>query len=582
MSNMETLGNQLLAIIERFGAMEVRDSLNFALGVSSGPGRNEANVRITEYMKMDGELIDSKKRLVKNVIITSPTQVGKTKYVIDACKRNENRGELIVISCDNSLVQLSQLRSRLTEAAVCNYPVNKATSTVVGKILKSGKTVVLVMLNNASQVGKLTKLINDIRFVNDPTRYIFFHDEADMLNKSDEMEELSNGTIPLSHRSWVGLMDLLENTCIPTNRFWISATPENCSSISRIAGKDILVLPENDEYRPVSGYTHWNIEDDNSMSSLEYEIERIREVGVEMSGEVILYCVDRKNIDQDEMAREISEKYSCVTCSYNMKSMVLYFEGSVVRGIIGKKDNISTVLDKTRLMCGDENAPMVVVGYNLMSRGVSFVAEGLNPPTATVMFYSGGVNSHVVGLAQRFGRITGTARPEISRRMLYCSSGVYDDYMAYIGNQKLVWDALGCSDNSELDICSILLSCEGATALKRPLDRPTLGNVNRDFKQVGVVARSEFEFDADKMHRLVDSWKVESNSTAIARLFREMWNSDGKKMASDLVRERVEDNTENGSFYTNMTSPSRNMYNLVFRKDGRNHFIRDEVVAYLG
>jgi hypothetical protein len=223
-----------------------------------------------------------------------------------------------------------------------------------------------------------------------------------------------------------------------------------------------------------------------------------------------------------------------------MKNMVLYFDGEVVRGVIGKKDNIATVLDKTRLLCGDENAPMVVVGYNLMSRGVSFVAEGLNPPAATVMFYSGGVNSHVVGLAQRFGRITGTARPEISRRMLYCTSGVYDDYTAYIGNQKLVWDALGSEANRELDICKILLSCEGATALKRPLDRPTLGNVNREFKEVGVVASSvDLEYDTNKMHRLVDSWRVESNMTAIARLFREMWECDGKKMASELVRERV-------------------------------------------
>jgi len=575
MNTVEMLGNQILAMIEQFGAMNVQEGLNFAMGA----GRDEANSRITAYMAMDGELVGSRKRLVKNVIITSPTQVGKTKYVIDACKRNENRGELIVISCDNSKVQLAQLRSRLTEAAVCNYAVNKATPAVVGKILKSGKTVVLVMLNNASQLSKLTKLVNDIRFVNDPTRYIFFHDEADMLNKSDSMEELADGSIPLSHRSWVGLMDLLENTCIPTNRFWISATPENCSSISRITGKDILVLPENVNYRPVSEYTDWNIEDDNSMSSLEFEIERIRGVGVEFSGEVILYCVDRKNIDQDEMAREISEKYNCVTCSYNMKNMILYFNGAVVRNVIGKKDNISTVLDKTRLLCGDENAPMVVVGYNLMSRGVSFVAEGDNPPTATVMFYSGGVNSHVVGLAQRFGRITGTARPEITRRVLYCTSGVYDDYCGYIANQQLVWNSLSDSVNSELDICSILKSCEGATALKRPLDRPTLGSVNRDFKEVGVrdVPVGSEEYDADKMHRLVNSWKQESNNTAIARLFREMWNSDGKKLASEDVRVVIGDNA-----YGAVAGRNTSLYwDLIFRKDGRNHYIREEAIAYL-
>jgi hypothetical protein len=214
-----------------------------------------------------------------------------------------------------------------------------------------------------------------------------------------------------------------------------------------------------------------------------------------------------------------------------------------------------------------------------MSRGVSFVAEGDNPPTATVMFYSGGVNSHIVGLAQRFGRITGTARPEISRRMLYCSSGVYDDYMAYIGNQKLVWNALSDEVNSELDICSILLNCEGATKIRRPLDRPTLPSVNRNFGEVGVrdVPVGSEEYDTDKMHRLVNSWRITGNGTAIARLFREMWDSEGKKLANERTREIIGDNA-----YGAVAGRNTSLYwNLVFRKDGRNHFIRDEVVAYL-
>jgi hypothetical protein len=426
----------------------------------------------------------------------------------------------------------------------------------------------------------LDKLIGELRYVNDPTRYIFFHDEADMLNKSDNVMDLANGKVPLSHRSWVGLMDILEKSCIPTNRFWISATPENCSSISRITGIDIMVLPDNTNYRPVSGFTSWSPDDENAEDALSGEIERIREIGVEFAGEVILYCVDRKNEEQDEMAREISAKYNCVTCSYNMKSMLLYFDGSVVTRVIGSKDDIATVLDKTRVLCISENAPMVVVGYNLLSRGVSFVANGHNPPTATVMFYSGGVSSHVVGLAQRFGRITGTSRPEITRRMVYCLPGVYSDYSGYIANQKLVWDALVSEENRELDICSILMKCGDAVKINRPLDRPTLGTVNSAFGKVGSVSSdsdSDSEWDSDKMQRLVDSWQVDGNNTAIARLFRRMLGCDGNKMESEIVKEIV------GVGLHNLTSSNLNHgYDLVFRKQGRYHYIRQEVLSYLG
>jgi hypothetical protein len=576
--NNGRLENEIMNIIDRFGALEFQNQYDIIMNGAPREltPREQVNLRLEEYMTRDGEIVDANKKLATNVIVTSPTQSGKTKYMIDMCKSHENRGELIVMSCDNSKKQEAQLKDRLREAGVCSYSVTKASSSVVGRILRDNRSVVLVMLNNASQISKLNKLINELRFVRDPTRYVFFHDEADMLNKSDEVTELTDSSIAISHRSWVSLMNLLEYTLIPVNRFWISATPENCSSISRIYGKDILVLPEDENYRGVTGYTSWSPDQENAGDALEYEINRIREIGVERSGEVILYCVDRKNINQDEIAREISINYNCVTLSYNMKDLVLYFNGRVVRNMIGKNDNISVVLDKTREICRDENSPMVVVGYNLMSRGVSFVAQGVNPPTATVMFYSGGVNTHAVAVAQLSGRITGTSRPDLVRRHLYCLPGVYQDYKNYLGNQEIVWNALGDERNREKDICSILLGCGGAK-INRPIDRPALVSVNLAFREVGNLPRDNLDWDEDKMHRLVDSWKLESNGSAVSLAFRKIWNNGGR-LDSRLVRECF----ANRGPYDALTSNHVSDHNLIFRKDERYHYIRDNVIDYLG
>jgi len=38
-------------------------------------------------------------------------------------------------------------------------------------------------------------------------------------------------------------------------------------------------------------------------------------------------------------------------------------------------------------------APVVVFGSELMNRGLSFVGKGIDPLTATVMFYKAGLNS---------------------------------------------------------------------------------------------------------------------------------------------------------------------------------------------
>jgi hypothetical protein len=259
-----------------------------------------------------------------------------------------------------------------------------------------------------------------------------------------------------------------------------------------------------------------------------------------------------------------------------MKDLVLYFNGRVVRNMIGKNDNISVVLDKTREICRDENSPMVVVGYNLMSRGVSFVAQGVNPPTATVMFYSGGVNTHAVAVAQLSGRITGTSRPDLVRRHLYCLPGVYQDYKNYLGNQEIVWNALGDERNREKDICSILLGCGGAK-INRPIDRPALVSVNLAFREVGNLPRDNLDWDEDKMHRLVDSWKLESNTTAIARLFRTMLR-DGGRLESSSVKEMI-----SRTNYDAMTNSNTSLkWSLVFRRDERYHYIRYDALEYLG
>lgn len=542
--------------------------------------KEEANKKISEFMNIDGDVIDSNKRMIKNAIITSPTQMGKTKYVIDACKLNENTGKLIIISCDNIRIQLSQLKARLTEENVINFNINNVSAPVVCGRLKNKKSVVIIMMNNHSQISKLTKLIIKMKFIKNPTRYVFFHDEADTINKTDIVvsEAYSDRSIGISHRSWANLMDMIENSLIPSNRFWISATPENCSAISKIIGKDIIVLPHDENYRGITGHTNWDLKNDlNPMSHFKYEIERIRDIGVGRAGEVILYCVDRRNKLQDEISKTLSTDYNCVTCCFNMNASMIYFNGLPIRGLINKRDTISTILEKTRDFCASRNSPFVVVGYNLMNRGMSFVAKGESPPSATVMFYSGGVTSHVVGLAQRFGRITGTSRPDLNRRHIYCSDGMYKDYLNYLKNQEMAWNSLGLEANKEIDVFKILKNMgDNANLLIRPLDRPTLCTVNKEYRRIGSFFKRSIDINDGKMKRLIDSWSDPNNSDEIAKIFRRMISNHGR-LEHRLVLQALGDGPTSA-----MANPSHPRdYHLIFRKENGYFYIKDQVHVYL-
>jgi len=115
-----------------------------------------------------------------------------------------------------------------------------------------------------------------------------------------------------------------------------------------------------------------------------------------------------------------------------------------------------------------------------MNRGLSFVGKGIDPLTATVMFYKAGLNSHAVGMVQKFGRITGSARPDLYNRKIYCSQAAYEDYTGYIENQNAVYNAL--LDYPELNMTQIL-GLVVSRKLNRPVDRPVLKKVNKEYSQ---------------------------------------------------------------------------------------------------
>lgn len=506
---------------------------------------------------------------IKNIIITSPTQVGKTKHIINACVNDIGAKKLIVISCDNITAQLVQLKGRFRDSGLPVYTTGKLVYSEVEEHLGNGKSVVIIILGNDSQIKKLHNFITHLPLHKKPEKYLFFHDEGDMVNKADDLKDLDNKSVAKSHRSWVNLMDCLEKSKSQVCRTWVSATPENCSHISRVTGKDIIVLPVPSGYRGVSEHVSW----DGCDADIGVEVERIRSA---RSREVILHSADKVNVDQKEKAKSYSRMFNCIAVTYNMKGFKIYKNGTGFRGLtINKSDSISAILEKLT-----DLGPVIVVGYNLMNRGISFVGtRAFRPMTATVMFCSMGVTSHVVGTVQRFGRVCGTSRPDITRRVVYCSDRMYNDYSAYLSNQRVIFSKLSDSRFVDLTMAEILAKCDGVMNIKNKLDRPALKNVNSDYSDScstgSASSRGVVDMDLDKMKRHVRRWKNEVNETAVARLFREMVANGGR-----LENEETAKYFESPGAYNSLTTRHMSNHNCVFRKDNRYHYIKQEALDY--
>jgi Ni2+-binding GTPase involved in maturation of urease and hydrogenase len=120
---MEGIRQEILRVIDEFGAENVQRTIDLI----RSPGE-----KIDIFMNEDRMLIDDNRREIKNVVVTSPTQNGKTQYLIDAIKRRPSGGEIFVISCDNSKVQRQQMMERLNSNGIVKVNTSCCKSNVEG------------------------------------------------------------------------------------------------------------------------------------------------------------------------------------------------------------------------------------------------------------------------------------------------------------------------------------------------------------------------------------------------------------------------------------------------------------------
>lgn len=517
--------------------------------------------KIRNFTKIE----DINEGTITSKIITAPTQVGKTSSIIELLK--ETKGYFCTVSCDNKTDQLNQIFIRFKEAKLNVFVLNSCKKRNTNKIikdLKKGKSVVILLLNNSSQIYKLSCIIKVIKQNISITNYLCIHDEADTVNKVENREE--NQIVPESHKEWESHFGFTSEIFKHTLRVWVTATCENCSNIANIQGKDIVVLPSPPEYKKVNRHIKWESED---TTLLIYEIERIN---LNKTGEIILYCYNSLIREQIEKAKLLNKTTDCITVVYNSGSKCVFgYDGYTTF-----TKNINEVLTDLK----EINKAVVIFGNDLMGRGISFTGKGKNSLAATVLFHKDSPSTTAINITQKFGRITGTARPDIVTRSVYCTDKAYNDYQNYLENQKAVYKSL--EEYPELNIMDILKIIE-SKKLNRKVDRASLKKTNKIYKDNSNEVKNklilpEKQIETIKMKRLIKSWKNTSNETDVAKLFRLMVINKGK-LENEKVKELIKN--KHNTYYSNLTeSEHKANWAYVFTKDSEYHYIKEEAILF--
>jgi hypothetical protein len=515
------------------------------------------------------------RHIPRDVCITSKTQVGKTGAIITAC--NNITDALISISSDNKKDQFEQMKSRLEGESIkvidLNKPLKKTFFKDAIDSYNQDKKLVFMFLNNASKVKKWRSIFFELtRYIKD-AKSISMYDEADTVTKTDTTIQEDLNIIKNNfavHREWVEYnAEVAKNSNINgACRVWITATPENCNILYKIKCKDTIVIPTPYYYTPIN--KHVPVENMTDIAQKFKEVIDDHRQHPERN-ECILFCIDRKNDEQHNIAKTYARNENCICVLYNGKGIKI-FDGEH-EDTIHTFETISQVLDHVSLTRNGK--PVVVVGFALMNRGISFVgADRVNPMAATTMFYQGGKQAYAINIAQILGRITGTARPDLDTRTVYCREAVMLDYQKYLENQDTTYTAINLHENINKTVAEVMKQV-GLAKLSRAVDRKELRSVidfyNSCAKRAAVLIGGAEGYDEDTAVRLIDLWRNLENNTPAARVFRQI-RDNGFANDTDIRGYFPRNQTFNALTQEN----HGNKWGLIFKKSGSTIIFTDK------
>jgi len=511
-------------------------------------------------------------------VISGPTQMGKTNACIAFASACIDRRLPVLLSCDNRSDQLDQTFSRFQSFFSSRPDVSilrvddRRFETQLETSLRSSKRCVVFLLNNNAQVERLRIATRAAIVGNTPSEdvqldsVVLIHDEGDVVIKDPSVSAIRPRQ-PESHKAWIQYCTFLSQR-FTLKRAFLSATPECVNYM--VDATVVISLISGDGY---VGYRHIQYtalpehdgaDDENAndliLPMLYDECRRMKEGA-------ILYCVNRRIEDgHDTLFTQICEEVdrNVIVHTYNGKGIVARVVHPrfvpTLAGLINEMKLTKTKIQSTLtspIILTIENVPVsefyeacrrlqlykiITIGYDLMSRGISFVSSGRAPDTiaATTMFYKPGKTMHAVGICQAVGRITGRARPDMERK-LFAPRAVIQKYLAFNMNQEVYIPRLVASKRTTKETMSAIVHPHRMTG---PIDRPNLqlkpkygrARTTIDIEAHNRAAREMTRQTIEKMEREKQEQEQESRRNIIAGVNLQTLHTDiSKNTELDMI-----------------------------------------------
>jgi hypothetical protein len=470
-------------------------------------------------------------------------------------RHNDGEKDIIVaISCDDSKAQLAQIKRRIQNYFLDSIMLVEVSDTRTLKrkrLMKETwkndqKLIVMLCLDNKSQIDQLESVLTEINGTNKKTKEILLiHDEADVITKESIVDKIvpdrkgknnKNIAAAKSHNQWILLVKYLDESSINMHRVFVSATPDNVQRKYKIDTLHSLdISPNYVGWENVVKFPRNDLKNQESIIQvLGSEIPRVNALG----GGIILYCLERitKKTDRNDCGH--SDQFlqinnyidtgalpPCTVSTYNSKGIFVRLADISKNGQLQTKLDAIQAADATNKLIAKVNKTVytfnletnvfhinnlqiadfyelckmidqrtiITIGKDMMSRGISFVSSEYSEDCLAAITMISAGNSTIVAESQHFGRELGTARPDLVRH-LYASPDSITNYENYNMNQARTIRFLQERINASRTSNDLMKDYKFDHYMTKSLDRPKV-KCNEKYKTSAELA-SESDSDS--------------------------------------------------------------------------------------
>ena len=510
--------------------------------------------------------------------IVGPTQLGKTAACIEMISVAMEENIPVIVSCDNKIDQLAQFYDRVQYAYKHkDYILLKVSETKFLKEFKShfeeSRQIIIFCLDNNTQIKKVSDAFEEIipvlknnKEFGPLNKLCIIHDEGDTTNKDSNVTTISPVQAK-SHQAWINCSNMFSAHHINLKRLFVTATPDNV--LFKYDVDHIFLLPvpgsyigcENIQFQTMNSTSEIDIDD-----ILRVEIQRRKN---DHESGIILYCIDRR-IEEGhiDIFNHVSEMVNddAIVNTYNGEGIRAKIPAdkyrsfkSVCKSYMNRDRKLKVDFNDDTKICTfnnisiarfyqickrSNNKIIITIGMDLMARGISFVSEEKSSDAiaATTLIYKPGKTMHAVGICQAIGRLCGTARPELVRR-LYASDDIISTYRKYIANQKKYLDII--KDNDKMTKL-YMAELEFDNKLERKLDKPNL-KLNPKYRTETPAPTNVSEgneIDGVDLVKLRESYH--DSNIIIRRMIRFLYNAEIDITFEDFKSGAGYDGTDEG------------------------------------